>query len=267
MNPLEDKDFIEFLKSYDEGFYIDKDGIKHCFHDYLTELSKSDTPPYDSIIIEDKNKMYGLDWMAKDSKKWKDTSSKCKRVPKLCRDKLPKTTDALFCRKGPKGNLVLHVIEFKFVSDESNQSKLNSLQTDIYEKNNKNTRNQEKKCFNKKFVENFESIKEDYIDSVENSLQLKPYEAVFIVLPELYDEYCEKNDKPKKDFKSYIYNMEKYFWVCIDSGIKNEEHLKSQAKHFEKYYKRMEPVIFNEAFAKTKKQFNKCLENIILANL
>lgn len=263
MDSFEDGDFIKFLESFDEGYYEDEDGVKHYFHDSLRELSRSDTPPYDTIIDND-FPMYGLDWIAKASKKWKDTSKKCQRVPKLCRDKLPKTTDAIFCREGPEGNLILHVIEFKFVSDESNQNKLNSLYEDIIEKNNKLTTNQKTKCFNKKFVENFKSIKNDYIDSVENSLQLKPYEAVFIVLPELYDEYCEKKKKPKKDFKSYLYNMEKYYWVCIDSGTKNESNLQAQAKHFEKYYKRMEPVIFNEAVAKTKKDFNNCLKKVIL---
>ena len=77
----------------------------------------------------------------------------------------------------------------------------------------------------------------------------------------------KKKVKQKKILKVIYKQGKDIILNDVDSGIKNEDHLKSQAKHFEKYYKRMEPVIFNEANAKTKKQFNKCLKNVILANL
>lgn len=298
MDQLTDKDFLDFLESFNEKIYEDEHGKTHKCKDSLKELSKSDSYPYDSIIDDDELEMYGLDWMVRTSDIWKDKSRKCKKNPRRCKHHFPKTTDAINCRKGEKGNLILDVIEFKFISDESNHDKLDNLHKKIVEKHNKQKYKQEEqeeiaedlayfleaereengaessdtyepkeevKCFDDDFLEDFNSIKEGYVDNIQNSLQLKPYEAVFIVLPMLYEEYCEESDETKKDFKGYLYNMEKYFWVCVDSGTKNEDNLKRHTKFFENYYKRMEPVIFKRARAKSKKDFEQCLKKEILS--
>ena len=106
-----------------------------------------------------------------------------------------------------------------------------------------------------------------YFDKLENSLQLKPYETIFIALPGLYEEYCKEEKIEKKDIKKYLMDMEKYYWVCINSGTKNESNLRSQAQHYEKYYKRMEPDIFKETRARTKVDFEDNLKNDILAGI
>lgn len=265
MKPLTDTDFLEFFESFNEKTYEEiKDGQTkvHKCYDSITELSKSDTYPYDSIITNPFH-MYGLDWMVKSSDKWNKSNS-------------PKSVDALFIKKCEDGNLVLHVIEFKFIKDISKKTKLNNLYMNIIEKNNKYVLNQskgsyfdkkEKRCFDNDFVNDFEEIKDAYIDEIENSLQLKPYEAIYIVLPKLYDEYCELKNKTKKDFRGYLSNLKKYYWVCLDSGSSNGSNVHEQAKYFERYYKRMEPVIFEKAAARNKEDFETDLKNCILADI
>ena len=261
MNQLTDDEFLEFLGSFDEEV-CEEDGKIHKCLDSLTKLSKSDTPPYDSIIY-DPFEMYGLDWMAKASEKWKDDSSLCQRDPRECENDLPKTTDALYCKKGENGNLILHIIEFKFVNPKNPLKKIDFFI------------NEQDDYYDNKFVNGLKKvIKNNFVGRIENSLQLKPYEAIFIVLPELYDEYCEFKEKEddtfeKKDIKSYLSNMEKYYWICIDNGSygsSNEHNLRSKAKHFEKYCKRMEPAIFKQTAAKTKTQFRKSLKEEIIPN-
>lgn len=264
MNALTDKEFLEFFESFNERTYEEiKKGksIIHKCYDSITELSRSDSYPYDALLTNP-FPMYGLDWMVKSSDKWDDYN-------------LPKSVDALFVKKSNEGNLVLHVIEFKFIKDESKKTKLNNLYMNIIEKNNRYMLNKsksdldkkEKRCFDNDFVNDFKEIKNAYIDEIENSLQLKPYEAIYIALPKLYEEYCEKNNRTKKDFRGYLSNMEKYYWVCLDSGSPNGSNVHAQAQQFERYYKRMEPVIFVKAVAKNKKDFEVDLKDHILSNI
>ena len=273
MDPLTDECFLKFLKSFEKKCFIDEDGCKHKFYDSLTELSRSDSKPNDSLIPNN-FPMLGLDWMVKASPRWRDLSKQCKRNSRRCRHRFPKTVDALFCKESDKGNLELHIIEFKFIPDESNKDKLENLFDDIVEKNNnyalkkaKNPNSKEKKCFDEKFVNDFKKVRKYYFDKLENSLQLKPYEAIFIALPGLYEEYCKEKKLEKKDIKKYLADMEKYYWVCINSGTKNEDNLHKQAQYYEKYYKRMEPDIFKETRARTKVEFEDNLKNDILVGI
>ncbi|WP_298523428.1 hypothetical protein [uncultured Methanobrevibacter sp.] len=270
MDPLTDECFLKFLKSFEKKSFVDEEGHTHQFYDSLTELSRSDSPPYDSLI-NDSQKMYGLDWMVKASSKWRDLSKQCQRNSKRCKHRFPKSVDALFCKKSQTGNLELHIIEFKFIPDESNKIKLENLFEEIIEKSNKysikkskNPDSKEKRCFSDDFVENFKVVRKYYFDKLENSLQLKPYEAIFIALPGLYEDYCKEKNYVKKDIRKYLSEMEKYYWVCISSGTQNEDNLHKQAQYYEKYYKRMEPEIFIEARARTKKEFEDNLINDIL---
>ena len=269
MTSFTDDDFDKFLKSFKNEIYEDNNHNFHKCYDSLTELSKSGSVSEDSLII-DSFKMYGLDWMVKSADKWKDTSSRCQNNVKACRHKFPKSTDALFFKSDDSE---LHIIEFKFIPEQTNKTKLENLYEQIIEKNNQYTLNQSKdsylpsapRCFDEDFIKDFKSIKENYIDDIEYSLQLKPYEAIFIALPGLYDEYCNKNNEPKKDIRGYLANIDKYYWVCIGgSNTNSEDKLHSQARSFQKYYKRLEPDVFKQACAKTKKEFEVNLQDDIL---
>ena len=180
-----------------------------------------------------------------------------KKNPKRCQHRFPKSVDALFCKESENGHLKLHFIEFKFIPDEPPKDKMEKLFQFVVDKDNKYKINKsknpyadEKRCFDNDFIKDFREVREYYFDKLENSLQLKPYEAVFIVLPELYKEYCKENNLEKKDIRRYLSEFEKNFWVCINSGIQNEDNLHRQAQYYEKYYKRMEPNVFKQARAK-----------------
>lgn len=250
MEKFVDIDFIEFMESFKDKEFTEKN-ISHKFYDTLTELSRSDTWKADPLI-EHSQQMYGLDWIVKGSKK-------LGKFP-------PKTTDALYFRKDIEGNLKLHIIEFKFIGKKSQKTKLNILWRDICRKVScdKYDNFEETDCFDKNFVDDFKLIKKNFKDPIDVSLQLKPYEAIFITLPELYKEYCQEYNLDVKDIRSYLAKVQKYYWVVIRNDSKNETNLKSVTKHFDKYNKRLEGSIFNKARTKTKKEFYNVLENEIL---
>ena len=171
MDEFTDKDFKCFLESFEKGYYTDKNG-KHNFFDSLTELSRSDSPPFDALITCD-FPMFGLDWMVKDAMKWRDVSKQCQRNPRLCNHKYPKSVDALFCKKNEQGNTELHIIEFKFIPQESTKGKLDDLFYEIVQKNNKytlkNTKSKDK-CFDDDFVDDFSTVRRYFYDKLEYSL-------------------------------------------------------------------------------------------------
>ena len=250
MSEFTNLDFIEFMESFKDGQVIENNQI-HKFRDTLTELSRSDTSQADPLIIHPQ-KMYGLDWIVKSSER--------------LQEKTPKTTDALYFREDKNGNLKLHIIEFKFISRNSHKIKMNILWRDICRKVSCSEKDlfYENECFNEYFVNDFKLIKNNFKDPIDVSLQLKPFEAIFIALPELYKEYCQKNYLIEKDFKSYLAQIKKYYWVVIRNDSKSESNLKSVAKHFDKYNKRLEGSIFKKARAKTKKEFYDVLDTEIL---
>ena len=272
MDQLTYDEFMEFLGSYEDGSYVDRYGIEHKFYDSLTELSRSDSKPYDSLITN-KFPMFGLDWMVKDSSKWKDSSRRCEKNPRRCNHRFPKTVDALFCKKNRNDETELHIIEFKFIPSQPTKDKLEYLFLEVVEKNNKykqnehKSKNKIKKCFDDDFVDDFIDVRKYFFDKLENSLQLKPYEAIYIALPGLYEEYCENKNKEKKDINGYLASIKKYYWVCIGSGSSNETNIHSQAQSFEKYYRRMEPEILKEAKVRVCGDFEIDLKEDILSDV
>lgn len=272
MTQLTHGDFIDFLSSYEEGVYVDRFGVEHKFYDSLKELSRSDSKPYDALITND-FPMFGLDWMVRDSSKWRDSSKKCEKNPRRCNHKFPKTVDALFFKKTRNNDYELHIIEFKFIPNEPTKDKLDNLFEEVLEKNNKykqnrsKSKNKSKECFNDDFVNDFNKVRKYFYDKIENSLQLKPYEAIYIALPGLYEEYCEKKNIEKKDINGYLASIKKYYWVCIGSGKSNESNVHGQAISFEKYYRRMEPEILEEAKVRVNSDFEIDLEEDILLDI
>ena len=249
MGDFTNQDFKDFMESF-KGKKVIENNILHECYDTLTELSRSDTSKADPLIIHPQE-MYGLDWIVKGSKK--------------LQKRPPKTTDALYFREDENGNLKLHLIEFKFIGRKSHKTKLNILWRDICRKVSCNDDFFfENECFNEYFVNDFKLIKNNFKDPIDVSLQLKPFEAIFITLPELYKEYCQENNLDEKDFKTYLTQIKKYYWIVIRNDSKSETNLKSVTKHFDKYNKRLEGSIFNKARAKTKKEFYDVLNNEIL---
>lgn len=249
MEEFTDQDFKEFMESYKNGTFTENNEM-HKFHDSLTELSRSGTEDADALIFHSQ-KMYGLDWIVKGSKRLNKTP--------------PKTTDALYFRIDDNGNMKLHIIEFKFIGYKSYRIKFNNLCNEICCKISCDGRNlDDDECLNKNFLEDLKLIKNTFQDPIDISFQLKPYEAIFITLPELYKEYCQENGFDEKDIKTYLANIKKYYWIVIRNDNMAKQHLKSIAKHFDRYNARLEGSIFTKARAKTDDEFYKVLKREIL---
>lgn len=251
MRELTNDDFIGFIEYYKEKTYEDENHKIHKCYDTVTELSRSDTKRGDSLVNHPQ-KMYGLDWIVKSSKK--------------LNKKPTKSTDALFIREDD-GNLELHIIEFKFIGKKSQRDKMNILWYDIKSKIScEDDIAEDEECFDDFFVNDFKLIRKNFHDPVEVSLQLKPYEVIFITLPELYYEYCENENIPKKDIKTYLTKINKYYWAFVGNFSKDEYNIKSKTNRYNEYNKRLERTIFKKAKAKPWQRFEGTLEHEILKN-
>lgn len=249
MEEFTNQDFIEFMESFKKCTYSENNET-HKFYDTLKELSRSDTKKSDPLIYHSQE-MYGLDWIVKGSKK--------------LHKKPPKTTDALYFRQDLNGNMKLHLIEFKFIRFKSFKNKFKNLCDEISCKVScDNGYVEDDECLNRYFMKDLELIRNNYKDPIDISFQLKPYETVFITLPELYREYCQERDFAEKDIRTYLTNIKKYYWIVIRNDKMNKNHLKSITKHYDKYNKRLEGSIFKKARTKTDKDFYKVLKREIL---
>lgn len=151
MEALTNKEFKEFIKSYEE-FYKD-----------ITEISMSD---FGESLIENDFKMYSLDEMCWDCK--------------LLEEDTPKTTDALWFKESLDGKITLYIIEFKFHNFNNPNAKdmLEIMAKDV----NDSELEDKYKCLSDKFKNNLRKIKNYYGDEVEFSLILKPIESLSIVI-------------------------------------------------------------------------------------
>lgn len=199
MDPLTNKEFKEFIKSY-EKFYKD-----------ITEISMSD---FGESLIENDFKMYSLDEMCWDCK--------------LLEEDTPKTTDALWFKESLDGKITLYIIEFKFHNFNTPNAKdmLEIMAKDV----NDSELEDKYKCLSDKFKNNLRKIKNYYGDEVEFSLILKPIESLSIVIPTLYEQYCIDNGIPQKDIRSFLDNIEKRLIVFVSHYDDNKKHNKSKQR-------------------------------------
>lgn len=281
MEKFTNDDFCEFMEFYKHQTCEDKYHRIHKCYDNITELSRSDTYQADPLITHPQ-KMYGLDWIVMSSK---------------LRERPPKSTDALFFREGENGILSLHIIEFKFLGKKSYWDRMDYLWGDILKKiscessksddmaaNDENTDiNQEKiindsedlifeeceeECFNEFFFDNFKRIKDNFKNPIEVSLQLKAYEVIFITLPLLYEEYCEKNPQvTKKNINAYLDDIDKYYWAFVGNFSQSYTNVKyNKANKLNRYSKRLEMTIFKKASVRPWQDFKNVLKYEILDN-
>ena len=282
MGNLTHEDFRKFLEYYEDKTCEDKGRIYNC-HDKIEELSRSGTAKADSLVPHPQE-MYGLDRMVLFSKKLNQEP--------------PKSTDALFFRQNYDGNYALHIIEFKFLG-YTHLDRINDLLVDVnkrlscensqnLENNSENEDNDDtlenndlidnsensksddcddKECFNESFIKNLKKVKKDFEDPVKVSLQLKPYEVIFITLPMLYEEYCEENPSvTKKDIDSYLRSIDKYYWAFVGNSSPSSHGIRYKASLLNNYSSRLEMTIFKKARVKPKEEFEEVLEREIFEN-
>lgn len=194
---MDNDDFIRFIHSFDSRFLLP-----------VSEISRSHTGRMDELVKND-IEMYSLDDISKASP--------------LLSQNLPKTTDALYYNFRD-GKLILYLIEFKFFNmdgNDSNYQLLEAINNNLKEKNKVLDVNSHK-CVSDNMLRRFEEIKNDFVDNVEVSLRLKPYETLMVALPLLYEEYCQKTGS-SKEFRMFLEDIEVQLFVFVNkiNKIKN----------------------------------------------
>ena len=217
----ENDEFVRFIKSFDDGKFKN-----HRFYDTITEISRKQSGKRESLIEND-FKMYSLDDI-------KDGS-------KTLRENPPKTTDALYYRI-KDGRLTLYLIEFKFHNLDNPDAKdvLNAFVDNVFSEQKKY------KCISRDEKYELNKVKRYYGDNVSHTLILKPIESLNVVLPTLYEEYCQENpDVEVIDIDDYLDGIEKKYYVFVSTYAENgkfnphKERLESQGTKLEKYLDRL----------------------------
>lgn len=179
MTSISNKDFIDFLESYKK--------IDPRYFDTITEISLPHKPNGDPLI-ENSFKMLSLD----------DICEGCSKFDKYNR---PSTTDALWYNINDDGTLVLYFIEFKW--HNLDYKKDQQLMRDTFLSLERKTKSTDE------MVKSFKKLHKSYInEDVSFKLRLKPFESIFIVLPILFEEYCEKNNKDFLGLYNFLKNCE-----------------------------------------------------------
>ena len=208
MDEFSDNDFKRFLESFRDEIYTDDFFRKHNLFDEITEISRKDGGKREPLI-EREFKMFSLD----------DMCHACK----LLKGNTPKTTDALFYRQNKDDSLSIYFIEFKYHNLDNPDWK-DTLETIVDEINASNNKNKFK-CLSEEYKYQLTKINQYYGDEVEHKLILKPIESIEVVVPALYEEYCQKKDESQKDIKTYLKNVEKRVFVFVSdyspSGKRN----------------------------------------------
>ena len=240
MSKLTNKEFINFLKSFDEG-----ENNNQKYLDTITEISRKHSGRRESLIKNDK-KMYSLDDIAKGSKSLNNN--------------LPKTADAL-CFKEEDDKLSLYFIEFKFhnLDDPDAKDLLYTLVDELYAFPKKF------KCVSK-YKQDLNKIKKYYGDNVKHSLILKPIESIRVAIPKLYKEY--DSDIDEKEIERYLNNIEKKLIVFVstytEEGKANlqKERLESMSTGLEQHFDRLKDGnIINHYQILPSSKFDEFLEN------
>lgn len=190
-------DFIEFIHSFDDKFLQP-----------ASEISRSHSGRKD-VLVRENTRMYSLDDICKESK--------------LLHKNLPKTCDAIQYVLDD-GDLKLFLVEFKYFNidgDNSNYLNLNAIYEVLNKKNHPRDKYSEK-CISDNLLKLFEDVRDDFVDSVEVSLRLKPYETLMVALPLLYREYSNDNASAG-DFRVFMENVNVKLCVVVHriSKIRN----------------------------------------------
>ena len=205
MSALTDREFLDFLESYK---FLDNDTENPRYYNVITELSRSNPTSGNGrpLIENDDIKMYNLDNMKHDSKFFKGS--------------FPKSTDAIYCKTDGEGNIqTIYFIEFKGhdFTEPNAKNKVAGLRKEMDNRRNelvKGTDN--KKCFKSCMFNILDDVIDEYADTLEFSLQLKPMETITMTLPILYQEYCYNN--PNVEFKNiyeFLSTHDKKFYVFV----------------------------------------------------
>lgn len=185
MTSISNEDFTKFLKEYTENsnYYYSITQILVWPKNKKGEIDKEKDP-----LIENKFKMLSLDDI-------------CKDCSKFDKNNLPSTTDALWYNLTDNGNLILYFIEFKWHNLDNQKDQ--KIMEDTFLKLERGTK------ITPDMKYKFKKLYKSYSDEeISFKLRLKPFESLFIVLPSLYEDYCNKKNKDYVDLHEFIKNCE-----------------------------------------------------------
>lgn len=199
MTLISNEDFIAFLDLYT---------VNPKYYDTIAEISwpkksNGETDRNKSPLISSSFKMLSLDDI-------------CKDCTKFNKNNLPSTTDALWYNINSEGKLVLYFIEFKWhnldvqkdqkIMDETflNLVSGTKITTDMKDK--------------------FKKLRKSYVDEdVTFKLRLKPFESLFIVLPMLFEDYCEREHADLNGLHDFLESCEIKFYSFVSTYTKPKE--------------------------------------------
>lgn len=199
MTSISNDDFIAFLDLYT---------VNPKYYDTVTEISwpkkpNGDTDRSKEPLINNGFKMLSLDDI-------------CRECSKFNKNNLPSTTDALWYNINDEGKLVLYFIEFKWhnLDAQKNQKILDETFLAL-EKGTQITTDMKNK---------FKKIRKSYVDEdVTFKLRLKPFESLFIVLPKLFEDYCENEGKDSMGLHEFLVNCEIKVYSFVSTYTKPKE--------------------------------------------
>ena len=241
MNPLSDQDFRDFLNDYHEHYLTSAEISKPVYEDENGRKWRG------RKLVNSNFRMYSLDDIKDECKVWNEYNK-------------PKSTDGIFY-KNKKNGLEIYLVEFKGhnLSDEDHKNNLKVLkekfQNEINEYKNSKP---EKECYKQKMVDELEKAAKNYMDSVQHSLEQKPIETLFITIPTLYKDYCERTGETEKDIIKFIRTHKKRLFVFAYDEIKEEKDNSEPGKEEEDE----EDYLVTEEDAKRKKDDDKTEKSI-----
>ncbi len=173
------------------------------FTDFLEKLQEMNPKYYDTVSElswpkdENGEKDYERDPLIRSGYRMLSLDDICKGCSKFDSYNLPSTTDALWYHVKDDGGLVLYFIEFKW--------------------HNLNRKKDETSC--------------DQIDVV-CKLRLKPFESLFIVLPKVFEDYCEKYNKNFTGLNDFLKTCEIKVFTFVDVFDRKDLKLKNRGNKY-----------------------------------
>lgn len=197
------------------------DNAKKCF-EKISEVSKSNKGR--SLINDDKY-VFNLDNMCYNSYLKDNCSPKDN----------PSCVDALYFKKNK-----LYLIEFKGTSMFTLDLKV------IIDECIKKIKNDDE------LVSNLEFIKKRYDDEIICKLKIKPSDALFLALPQIYKYYCEKENikYDNSEFFSWLLDVPKKLYFVFSDNTFNSEKNKSKGYKHNMRHKLEKRCSFFKALAK-----------------
>ena len=194
---------------------------------------------------------------------------------------LPSTVDALYFDKEKKE---LYFIEFKGIKidDSTKKSTFNEILCKMSNNNMKKKMDKknpldslladfdpqyaeqgnQKNCYDE-YYEDLKNIYNAFGDEIAFKLRLKPFESLNLALPNVYEDYCDKEDIKNDDrlnISKFLYedSIKKYYYVVGVSENPNDSaaHLETYCNILKKPYLRLKELgLFYDADVLNKNQF------------